>query len=318
MPSDSSPYQSRDHGGNLDAAIAQYGGTKTEWLDLSTGINPRPYPVPDIPNSDWMRLPDMQAQSRLDDAARRFWAVPQEAALLAAPGASALIARIPYLLPAQAVRVTAPTYNEHAAAFSEGGWQVVPDGPTAARVLVHPNNPDGRLFSTADIEADLTIIDESFCDVCPEHSLIDHAAKSGVIILKSFGKFWGLAGLRLGFATGDPELIRRLSAMLGPWAVSGPALRIATAAFEDDQWAADTRQRLADDRAWLDHVLVGTGAKAVGGTDLFGLYEVENAASLQDRLARAYVWTRVFPYSKTLIRLGVPAPDQRQQFESAL
>lgn len=318
MPSDSSPYQSRDHGGNLDAAIAQYGGTKTEWLDLSTGINPRPYPVPDIPNSDWMRLPDMQAQSGLDDAARRFWAVPQEAALLAAPGASALIARIPYLLPAQAVRVTAPTYNEHAAAFSEGGWQVVPDGPTAARVLVHPNNPDGRLFSTADIEADLTIIDESFCDVCPEHSLIDHAAKSGVIILKSFGKFWGLAGLRLGFAMGDPELIRRLSAMLGPWAVSGPALRIATAAFEDDQWAADTRQRLADDRAWLDHVMVGAGAKAVGGTDLFGLYEVENAANLQDRLARAYVWTRVFPYSKTLIRLGVPAPDQRQQFESAL
>ncbi len=314
----SSPRQTRDHGGNLDAAVARYGGTPEDWLDLSTGINPVPFPISSVSSQDWTRLPDMQAQMQLLDAARKFWSVPPKASLLAAPGASALIARIPDLLPAHTVQISTPTYNEHAAAFSRAGWQVMEKGPVTARVLVHPNNPDGRLFSPDDVDGQLVVIDESFCDICPERSLMAHAVTPGVIVLKSFGKFWGLAGARLGFAIGNPALIQRLSDMLGPWPVSGPALRIGTAALSDRLWARAARRRLAEDRVWLDLLMKKAGATVAGGTDLFGLYGVENAADLQDRLARSHVWTRIFPYSRTLIRLGMPAPDRRQQLEDAI
>ncbi|WP_050928654.1 threonine-phosphate decarboxylase [Aestuariivita boseongensis] len=314
----SSPDMPRDHGGNLDAAMARFGGRSGDWLDLSTGINPVPYPVKGLTDTDWTRLPDASAQDALLEAARRFWQVPEGAAILAAPGASALIARLPLLRPAARVQITMPTYNEHAAAFAAAGWEVTDTGPTEARVMVHPNNPDGHLFSVADITGDLTVIDESFCDICPDRSLIAQATRPGMVILKSFGKFWGLAGLRLGFAIGDPEAIAALAQMLGPWPVSGPALRIGTRALVDLTWADATRARLSEDRAWLDRVMTRMGAQPVGGTDLFGLYAVEDAAAMQERLARGHIWTRIFPYSKTLIRLGLPAPDKRAQLETAI
>ncbi len=307
----------RDHGGNLDAAISRYGGEREDWVDLSTGINPVPYPVEDLGRDDWTRLPDARAMGGLLDAARQFWRVPPEAALLAAPGASAVIARIPALHPPASVQITHPTYNEHAAAFAAAGWEV---GATRAqaRVMVHPNNPDGRLFAAGDIAGDLVVIDESFCDVCPSDSLIAEAVRPGVLVIKSFGKFWGLAGMRLGFAIGDAALIQKLAAFLGPWPVSGPAIRVGTRALADTGWARQTRRRLAEDRAWLDTRMTKAGARVAGGTDLFGLYEVQDAAAWQDRLARGHVWTRVFPYSTTLIRLGVPAPDHRAQLDAAL
>ncbi|MEY8838643.1 threonine-phosphate decarboxylase, partial [Cribrihabitans sp. XS_ASV171] len=132
------PRGRRDHGGGIDNAIARFGGTRAEWLDLSTGINPRPYPLPSFSAEDWQALPDTVAFSRLCDAARRFWWVPEDAAILPAPGASSLIARIPALAPPGRVEITPPTYNEHAAAFRAHGWQVCENGPADARVLVHP------------------------------------------------------------------------------------------------------------------------------------------------------------------------------------
>lgn len=316
-----SPFPSpapRDHGGNLDAAKLQYGGARAEWLDLSTGINPVPFPISDIPSQSWTALPDSDAQNALEKAARQFWSVPDQAAVLAAPGASALIARIPHLQAPGSVCITHPTYNEHAAAFGDAGWSVTVDPQSTARVLVHPNNPDGRCFDASDVTGTLSVIDESFCDVMPARSLIAQATKPGVVILKSFGKFWGLAGMRLGFAIGDPELVRRLAQMIGPWPVSGPALTIGTRALSDGAWARATCARLAQDRVWLDDVMTRMGAEVTGGTDLFGLYTVEDAAQMQDRLAQHHIWTRIFPYSTTLIRLGLPAPHQRAQLEAAI
>ena len=113
----------RDHGGNLSAAIARFGGSRAEWIDLSTGINPTPYPLPPMAAADWTALPDAEAQEALLTAARAFWRVPEGADVLAAPGASALIARLPALRPAARVRIETPTYNEHAAAFDHFGWQ---------------------------------------------------------------------------------------------------------------------------------------------------------------------------------------------------
>ncbi|CUH53935.1 threonine-phosphate decarboxylase [Shimia marina] len=307
----------RDHGGGIDAAIARWGGTRAGWLDLSTGINPTPYPVTAFPADAWTALPDKTAQEALLRAARQFWNVPDTAAILAAPGASALIARIPALAATGQVDIPTPTYNEHAAAFAAQSWRFAENAPDA-RVLVHPNNPTGHFWSTADLTAPLMVIDESFCDIAPERSMIAEAAKPGRIILKSFGKFWGLAGARLGFAIGDPALITQLADFMGPWAVSGPALHLGTAALSDPDWAAETRARLAQDATRLDEMICAQGATLAGGTDLFRLYEVADAALWQERLAQSHVWSRIFPYSKSFLRLGLPAADRWAQLEAAL
>ncbi|WP_050674077.1 threonine-phosphate decarboxylase [Phaeobacter italicus] len=315
---DNSAPQKRDHGGNLSAAMTEFGGRPEDWIDLSTGINPDPYPVTGLTASDWTALPDEQARLDLIQAARAFWDVPAGADIVPAPGASALIAAIPALAEARWVEITTPTYNEHAAAFVNHGWTTVAHGPAEARVIVHPNNPDGRLWSAEDVQAPLVVIDESFCDVCPQNSLIHLAERPGTLILKSFGKFWGLAGMRLGFAIGDPELIQQLGNLQGPWAVSGPALRVGTRALRDVDWAITTRAQLAKGAERLDALMHAKDATLVGGTDLFRLYEVDDAAAWQQRLAKAHIWSRIFPYSSTYLRLGLPPADGWERLEAAL
>lgn len=309
--------QLRDHGGGLDGAAARFGGARSDWIDLSTGINPVPYPIGALDQNDWTALPDAGAFDALTSAARAFWKIPNDAAILPAPGASSLIARIPALASAGRVDIPAPTYNEHGAAFNAQGWTISSNAPSA-RVLVHPNNPDGRMWQERDVSAPLTVIDESFCDIAPEESLIHLANRPGVIVLKSFGKFWGLAGLRLGFAIGDPALLARLNDFIGPWAVSGPALRIGALALDDQQWATQTRARLDADAKRLDGLVAAHGAPLVGGTPLFRLYDVGDASHWQKTLAQAQIWSRIFPYSDRWLRLGLPAPNQWPRLSAAL
>ncbi len=298
----------RDHGGGLDAAVARFGGTRAGWIDLSTGINPVPYPVPHLPDGVWTALPDAAATARLEAAARTFWKVPSGAMIVAAPGASALIARLPLLAAPGTVAVPGPTYNEHAAAFRFHGWAVA-DGDTGddidARVVVHPNNPDGRLWPRRGTAA-LEIVDESFCDVTPGASRITETARPGTIVLKSFGKFWGLAGLRLGFAIGHPDTVTPLREHLGPWPVAGPALAIGAVALADRAWAGAARDRLERDANRLDALLAGAGIETLGGTTLFRLYRAPDAAALRTRFARAHIWSRTFPYAADWLRLGLP------------
>lgn len=343
----SSVEQMRDHGGGLDDAIAVYGGVRSDWLDLSTGINPVPYPVGEIDPQAWTDLPDRAAHDALINAARSFWSVPDEAMIVAAPGASALIAKMPELIKsgmqhAGQVRIDTPTYNEHAAAFRAHDFTVTSD-PALIHVQVHPNNPDGRVIDpTENSKAAVTIIDESFCDTSPTLSLTQRTTDPGTIILKSFGKFWGLAGVRLGFAIAHPDMMHpkiafeyqtgyfkrtdhteiiegtSLQDLLGPWAVAGPALQIGTRALSDRNWATKTRARLAVDADRLDTKMQASGATIVGGTPLFRLYEVDNAAAWQQRLAEHHIWSRRFPYNERWLRLGLPAPDRWEQLDAAL
>ena len=327
----------RDHGGGLDAAVTKYGGTRADWLDLSTGINPVPYPVGAVSDGAWTALPDSGAMDRLLSAARQFWNVPDGAEIVAANGASAIIAKVPYLGDhVGGAYIPGPTYNEHAAAVEAcgGAWMTDDPDDSVLHVYVHPNNPDGRLWDAGKMGGrPLTVIDESFCDVAPKQTHIALAGDQGILILKSFGKFWGLAGVRLGFAIGAPETLKPMTKFklplrpeekmplatlqehLGPWSVAGPALEIGARALEDGAWAEATRERLAADAKRLDELV---GWPLVGGTDLFRTYEVEDAAAMQDRLARGQVWSRIFPYSKTWIRLGLPAPDRWDQLKAAL
>jgi len=300
----------RDHGGGLDDAILKYGGNRTNWLDLSTGINPIPYPIPKVPNHFWHSLPDSQAQSALLSAARKFWKVPNGANIIASSGVSQLIAMLPSLLPVNCVEIIGPTYNEHAAAFQSSGWTVGQTG--SVRVIVHPNNPDGNqhVISKQDAKnTDLMIIDESFCDVTPDETLINLTDQNNVIVLKGLGKFWGLAGLRLGFAVAAPELIKKITDRVGPWAISGPAQFIGQAALTDNSWIIKTRSRLREDSLRLDNLMIEYGNKPLGGTDLFRLYEVKNATKTQNTLAKKFIWTRIFPYSTNWLRLGIPGTE---------
>ncbi|MEL6641174.1 MAG: aminotransferase class I/II-fold pyridoxal phosphate-dependent enzyme, partial [Pseudomonadota bacterium] len=215
------------------------------------------------------------------------------------------------------VKIPTPTYNEHQAAFLGSGWDHTNEAADA-HVVVHPNNPDGRMWTAQDLQSPVKIIDESFCDVRPEMSLIAAAAHPGTVVLKSMGKFWGLAGLRLGFAIGDPLIISALQDALGPWQVSGPALEIGTEALRDFAWADDTRARLAKDTDRLDALMEGTEAATLGGTTLFRLYEVADAQAAQTHLAQHRIWSRVFPYAPTWLRLGLPDTAGFERLRAAL
>ncbi|MEL6888754.1 MAG: threonine-phosphate decarboxylase [Pseudomonadota bacterium] len=308
----------RDHGGGLDAAIERFGGRRDGWIDLSTGINPVPYAFTRPAAAAWNALPDEGAQRALCDAARRFWKVPDSASILPVPGASAAIAQIPRLRALGMAVIPGPTYNEHAAAFRAHGWAVSEQGTaTNAQVLVHPNNPTGQFWSPDDVKGALTIIDESFCDIAPGRSLVATAGPD-TLVLKSFGKFWGLAGLRLGFVIGAHTHLDRLAEWLGPWPVSGVALDIGRQALDDPAWAQATRARLTRDTDRLDRLMTAAGARVEGGTTLFRLYHVDAAAAWQTRLARHHIWSRTFPYSDHWLRLGLPGPDGWDQLDSAL
>ena len=319
----------RDHGGNLDWAMQTYGGTN--WIDLSTGINRVPYPVPPLSPGAWTQLPTRTEMARLLAAAGANFGT--EAPIVALPGAQAAIQLIPHLRKPGRARVLGPTYNEHAAALRAAGWQVeevrhLADLPGAdLAVFCNPNNPDGRQTSRRDImnlvgKVGLLVVDESFIDATPSASSCPDADTPGLLILRSFGKFYGLAGLRLGFALGAAKLIDQLAEMAGPWPVSGAAIAVGTKALLDVAWSKATIDRLNRDVMALDGAAQSfSGWSIEGGTALFRLYEVENAAATQDHFARHQIWTRIFPWSKTLIRFGLPGPDEDngrlwQAFES--
>lgn len=324
----------RDHGGDLGTARARFGGAAEEWLDLSTGINRQPYPAPPPPLSALRDLPGAEDMAACAAAARAAWGVAEAAACLPLAGAQAAIRLLPGLRPPGRAAVLGPTYNEHAAAFASAGWTVTEVGDIGdlkgfdAVVVVNPNNPDGRRLAPeamlALAEANgLAVIDESFADVAPEVSACGGLGRPGAVVLRSFGKFWGLAGLRLGFALGAPAEIAALAALAGPWPVSGPALAAGRVALADRPWAAATRARLAAEALRLDGLAAAAGWRkagwrGAGGTDLFRLYETPDAAAAQARLARGRVWSRIFPWSPRLLRLGLPgAPAEWAQLAGA-
>jgi len=306
--------------------MAQYGGTPATWLDLSTGINPRPWPIPAaLPQADWQRLPSAADQEALLAAARIAYGVPADVGIAAASGTQALIQWLPYLASPGAVAVLGPTYGEHAAAWRQAGHAVVaftdPDHvPDDARhvVIVNPNNPDGRLLGHAVLariaallrqRGGWLVLDEAFADLDPPCSAAALCSDVPVIILRSFGKFYGLAGLRLGFAIGAAALIARVTEALGPWPCSGPALSIGRAALLDRAWAEVTRNFLGEQAGRLDAVLRAADFAGVGGTALFRLTRHRDAPARHAALARAHIWCRSFEHAPDLLRFGLPADD---------
>ncbi|QUS41056.1 threonine-phosphate decarboxylase [Tardiphaga alba] len=312
------------HGGDLTQAMAEFGGAADDWLDLSTGINPWPWPIRKLPDSAWQRLPSRADEQALLAAARGAYRVPDNAGIVAANGTQALIQLLPRLAADGAVAIVGPTYNEHSAAWSGAGHSIAAIGDLAElpahvthAVIVNPNNPDGRVVNPDRLAEVATVlqrrggwlvIDEAFADVEAGISAVASCGKLPVVILRSFGKFYGLAGIRLGFAITTPDLANRIRTVLGPWSVSGPALHVGTRALGDVHWVLPTRVRLAAQAIKLDGVLMDAGFEIVGGTTLYRLARHRDASALHRKLAQQHIWCRSFDWAGDLLRCGLP-PD---------
>jgi cobalamin biosynthetic protein CobC len=312
------------HGGDLAGAISRYRVPANAWLDLSTGISPETYPFRQPTAESWARLPQSGELDRLLAAARRAYGAPKKAPILAAPGTQIIIQSLPALRPASRVAIVGPTYSEHAICWRRSGAtiSVIPDltppGDAEIVVAVNPNNPDGRIWmphqvlacaETLAARGGLLVMDEAFADIAPEVSVAGRTGTEGLIILRSFGKFFGLAGLRLGFALGPERLMSELDALLGPWAVSGPAIEIGTQALADLGWQQGARARCYQRSARLDDLLGSAGFRIVGGTALYRLAEHEDAAGIHQRLAERGVWVRSYGDAKEWLRFGLPGSE---------
>ena len=300
----------RQHGGDLGRARAAFGEPDGGWIDLSTGVNPWPWPwpwpVPPLPPEALTRLPSEEGLADLAAAAARSFGARRA---LPAAGAQAAIQHLPHLLPPGDVAVVSPTYGEHAPAWEAAGHRVrrvAEPEPAQVLVVVNPNNPDGRCWppdALLAVDCGLLVVDESFVDAAPGLSLAGH---EHVVLLRSFGKFYGLPGLRLGFALGPDKLLDRLEVRLGPWPVSGPALAIGRRAYRDEAWAVETRTRLKRAVTRLDEALTARGFELLGGTPLFRFVAGEGGAG---RFARRGLWVRSFPNLPGRFRVGLP-PDE--------
>lgn len=324
------------HGGDLAKARALFPDAPQPWIDLSTGINPIPYPLPELPLSLWQRLPGGDDEAALLTAARAAYRVPSEAGIVAAPGTQILIDLLPRVLPAVAnaglVAVLGPTYAEHALAWRKAGATVseprtlAEASDAASIVVVNPNNPDGRSLSGPDLavlaarcaaRGGMLILDEAFADFTPEASLLQ-ALPPAAIVLRSFGKTYGLAGVRLGFAVGEAYPIAALRAAMGPWAVAGPALAIGTQALGDAEWLAEAGAARAADAARLD-VLLSSLGRVVGGTTLFRLLATPDAQALFAHLGRHGIYVRRFQNEAAWLRVGLPGDAAAwERLEAAL
>ena len=323
------------HGGDLGVARRLFPGAPEPFVDLSTGINPWPYPVARFSADAFTRLPQQEAVTAVAGAAAKAYGTPSAQHVVVAPGSQILLPLAARLLPPAQAIVAAPTYPELVRAAELGGHDVRTMeriercGDAKLVMIANPNNPDGKRIPHTSLlqlakelrrQGGVLVVDEAFMDVGPPGaSLAPDLACGNVVVLRSFGKFFGLPGLRLGFALTAPPLARRLSAVLGPWPASGLALAIGVKALADKAWTERTRKRLAKGAASLDAILVAAGLSIIGGTDLFRLVKSEATPALFRHLGRAGIYVRVFTDRPTLLRFGLPADARaRERLKKAL
>ena len=306
------------HGGGLAAARAYFGEGDAPWLDLSTGINPHGWPGASAITVDWQRLPEAGRIAGLEAAAADHFGVPADH-VCAVPGSEMGLRIVGALLPGPARHVT-PSYRSHGAMVS-GSAAITCDALDAADgetlILANPNNPDGVLKPRHEM-LDLLprrapdgwlLVDEAFADCAPDASIVDQIGHdTRLVVFRSFGKFFGLAGLRLGFVLGPRDLLARLRKAIGSWPVSAAAVAIGSAAYRDTAWIAQTRQRLAAEAAALDATLALIGIAATGACPLFRLIAVDDAMATFARLASRAILTRPFEGQPHWLRIGLP-PD---------
>jgi cobalamin biosynthesis protein CobC len=312
-----------EHGGKLRNAATRYQIPLDQWIDLSTGINPNGWPIPAIPGECWVRLPE--ADDGLVEAARRYYQSPH---ILPVAGSQAAIQALPLLRPASVAGMLSPAYAEHAANWQKAGHTLInlhPDplneviGKLDVLVLINPNNPTGWRFSQAQLLAwhenlqargGWLIVDEAFIDTTPECSLAAHLPRPGLIILRSLGKFFGLAGARCGFVLADEALLNQMNEQLGPWTLSHPCRYVAKQALCDRAWQERTSLALKQQSQRLRLLLESHGLIPDGHTDLFVWCKILQAQALHERLAQQGILTRLFE-TPSSVRFGLPKDEMQ-------
>ncbi|VWX54263.1 aminotransferase class I/II-fold pyridoxal phosphate-dependent enzyme [Novosphingobium sp. 9U] len=302
------------HGGRLADARVRFGGEACDWLDLSVGINPEAWAPPSPPEVDWRALPDPAALAELERAAAQYFGVPLHLCL-AVPGSEAGLRALGQVLrlPGEHLPLCYGTHIEAFAATPErGGASVL--------VIGNPNNPDGALTSReAMLEAlarqeaggGWLVVDEAFVDCAREWSVADLVADNRrLIVTRSFGKFFGLAGVRLGFVLAPTVLLARLRQLFGEWPVCAAALSFGIAAYNDVRWIARTRAALPAAARDLDALLLEHGLQPSGACPLFRLVEAPDAHGLFTDLAGRHILTRPFANHPHLLRFGLPPNPQ--------
>jgi cobalamin biosynthetic protein CobC len=324
-----------DHGGSLGRARALFPHAPEPFVDLSTGINPHSYPLFDLPATALTRLPEVGRLNDLKAAAASAYGAPGVDNIAAAPGTQILLPLVCSLVRPGRAAVLGPTYAEHARTAAIAGHRVAEIDSLAAledadlAIVVNPNNPDGRVVPCTRLLAlaeklrtkgGLLVVDEAFMDVGPRaESLAGDVAEGSVVVLRSFGKFFGLAGVRLGFALADAATANRLEAQLGPWAVSGPALDYGVLALSDSRWQETMRRQLADEAERLDALFHRFGVPVAAGTSLFRFVEFDGAQGLFRALGERGILLRHFSHRPTVLRVGLPAcQEEWRRLETAL
>lgn len=322
------------HGGNLGVARRLFADAPEPWIDLSTGINPVPYPLPVLTNDSWARLPEPEHLAALEAAAAHRYGA-SASGTIAAPGTQAIIQSLARLALAGRVAILGFSYSGHERAWRAAGasFEAVEDIADLAAfdvaIVVNPNNPDGRLANRAALvelhqamaaRGGMLVVDEAFMDLDRRgQSLVPILPASRAIVLRSFGKTYGLGGLRLGFAIASKDLAPPLRAALGPWPVSGPATEIGRRALADDSWLDEARLRLERDAERLDRLLIEGGFAAPAGTSLFRLARHPHAEQRFVDLLRAGILVRPFAALPDRLRFGIPAGlEPWRRLESAL
>ncbi|KQZ81914.1 threonine-phosphate decarboxylase [Mesorhizobium sp. Root157] len=324
-----------DHGGSIGRARALFPQAPEPFVDLSTGINPHSYPLFEVPATALSRLPEQGRVDELTAIAADVYGVPSARHVVAAPGTQILLPRVATLVAPGKARVLGPTYAEHVRAADIAGHKVEEVSEFEAlygadlAIVVNPNNPDGgvverdqllTLAASLRAKGGLLVVDEAFMDVGPrEQSLAGDVEQGGVVVLRSFGKFFGLAGVRLGFVLTDDVTASRLAAQLGPWAVSGPALEYGIRALGDTNWQDAMRARLAGETSRLDGLLSRHGVPVAGGTKLFRYIAFDQAGSLFSVLGERGILLRHFMGRPNVLRIGLPGgAEEWQRLEAAL
>lgn len=292
---------------------------------MSTGINPHSYPLFELPATALSRLPEPSRARDLAAVAATAYGAPSAANVVPAPGTQILLPRIASLVRPGRAFVLGPTYQEHARAAAIAGHEVAEVrsferlAEADLAVVVNPNNPDGRVVSRAELldlasrlraKGGLLVVDEAFMDVGPRaESLTADVDPGGMVVLRSFGKFFGLAGIRLGFAIAQPAIAERLEEELGPWAVAVPALEYGIKALSDADWQREMRSTLTKAAHRLDQTFARSGVIVTGGTSLFRHVDIEDAASLFQALGREGILVRSFADRPTQLRCGLPGTE---------
>lgn len=329
------------HGGNLRQVAKKYGYPIEQWLDLSTGINPSGFKPAPLSDACWQRLPEND--DGLIEAALNYYG---QSNFVLTPGSQWMIQNLPAIKetlvgPEQIdigpVLLPKQGYQEHRLAWQESGFDIeyYEAQPTISQlnhcsvcVVIQPNNPTGQCYDQSQLNDWLAIlkdneawlvVDEAFVDCTPDKSMLDRSGEEGLIVLRSIGKFFGLAGIRIGCIFAWTALLEKVNAAMGPWAISHPSREVAIQAFHNINWQRYAIEKCHDQSKKLRDVLIKYFQIKPTGTALFQTVYLDRSEEIFEHLCQHKILVRLLD-CQTGLRFGLPPdrPECWQKLEQAL